>query len=277
MKQNFINFSHSELNNKLGAGFAVIIILVLILSYTFLSSLNVLKESVEEYIYNNAGKIHLISEMRLYTRERNLILLKVLQYPDVFERDNLHTAYYQYGSRFAKARKLFETNMNPTEQKLFNNVILNVRKVIPHQLEVLNLALQEKDKPAQKILDEKLSHTQQRVIESLDKIYDYQYKNSKYFYDNISTQTQENHISIIILSLAILITAFFIAYTAVARNKVFFKLLQTPTSKAPAPFSKMQNTSALVHDVTQLLKEKSNKHLKPVTIEQKHNSKMNPG
>lgn len=271
MKSTLLKSCHLSPGNIPGAGFVVLLGLVLLLGYLSLSSINLMQHDVKVLIHSNSEKIRLVYDMRIYTRERSLILYKILQQKDIFERDNLLTQYYQYGSSFALARKQFESIMDTTEKKFFLSVVYNVRKIIPHQLEVLNLALQKKDKQANKILNEHVQRPQQRVSQSLDALYDYQNSNSKYLYKDILAQQKHSQITTIILTHVILITGFYIAFTTVTKNKEFISKLKQSTST-----TKKNTKPALIHDATKLFIDKTNRKLQPASVKMQHTNKIKP-
>lgn len=155
-------------------GFGVIIFFVLLMSLTSYLFIGYLQQDIDNVVNKNILKIKLATEMRISARERTLGLYKILHEKDVFVRDQISKDVSQLRYKVNEARKELETLLNDADRPTYNSAYKSIFEVVPLQEKVIELAMNEQDEAANKLLNNDVLKFQNIVFSSLDNLYNFQ-------------------------------------------------------------------------------------------------------
>jgi len=157
-------------------GFSTILVLVLMLSTASYLFVGYLQQDIESVVKKNLLKIQLATEMRVAGRERTLNLYHMLFEKDVFERDEIAKEIAHLRYEVNQAKEQLEALIDDEDRAVFDSAIASITDVVPHQLKVIELAMNEEDEAAREILNNEVLTIQGDVFKSLDNLYAFQTK-----------------------------------------------------------------------------------------------------
>jgi len=194
----------SDRSGALYFGFTIILVLVLLLSTASYLFVGYLQQDIESVVKKNLLKIQLATEMRVAGRERTLNLYQMLFEKDVFERDEIAKEIAHLRYKVNQAKLQLEDLIEDEDRAVFDLAIANITKVVPNQLKVIELAMNEEDDKARKILTNNVLADQGEVFKSLDNLYAFQ----KQLADKTANEAlvKQKKIRLIILLATLIIT-----------------------------------------------------------------------
>ncbi len=170
------NTLESDRSGALYFGFSTILVLVLMLSTASYLFVGYLQQDIESVVKKNLLKIQLATEMRVAGRERTLNLYHMLFEKDVFERDEIAKEITHLRYEVNQAKVQLEALIDDEDRAVFDSAIASITDVVPHQLKVIELAMNEEDEAAREILNNEVLTIQGDVFKSLDNLYAFQKK-----------------------------------------------------------------------------------------------------
>lgn len=144
----------------------------------------------EEIVQDRIEKTRLVQTMGVASRERTVLLQRMIMIDDPFERDALALEYNVMGSRFANARiELMKKDLSPEEKNILERQGQIAGKVIPIQNDVVDLVAADTITNARERLIHEALPLQDRILASLSELMTYQ---TTAAYDAI-TRTREEY------------------------------------------------------------------------------------
>ena len=100
-------------------GFGIVVALIGWLTVSSLSRLNGIRANIEEIVVHHNEHAGLVRKMYQTTRDRSLLLQKIITEPDAFARDELAIQVDKLGAEFAQLRANFmKLELLPAEKEL---------------------------------------------------------------------------------------------------------------------------------------------------------------
>ena len=207
-------------------GFALIIIQLIVVTSIGMIRMKDNNVLMEEVVTQHNAKINLVRNMYIAARERSVLLLKMLAVDDPFERDELYLEFNVMATRFSVARlEMKEKILDEYETVLFNKQGDATRITAPTQNEVVELIIQEDMEAARDLLFQKAIPGQDKVLESLRSILDYEHKLAKQALENASNTATRTIQYMFFLAVSVVLLSFSIAVYVVRKTQRDEKLL----------------------------------------------------
>jgi len=211
-------------NISKGSGLLVIGFLMCIAIFTVLMGYGIyqLQESqkdVRKLARELNTKSDLVVQMYNSARDRTIRLYAMVSTNDVFRHEELYQEFNRDGTKVAVARlKLLNMELADQEQLLLSEQSRYTNLAIPLQSKVIDLMYYEESKAALKLLTEKAVPAQNRALQSLRQLYDYQsISSSETLAKTQATQEKTVKLLFILGALTILLSII-IAFYVVRRN-----------------------------------------------------------
>ena len=217
---------HVKQNQLLPLGFAVIILLMLVMTSVSVIRMIENNKLMEEVVTQNNVKVRLATDMYLAARERSVLLLQMLAHEDPFERDELYLIFNEKATQFIEARKSLEQkNLDEQEIMLLKKQMDFTRFVVPIQVEIADLMAEDKIEHARGMLLQKAIPAQDNVLASLRNILDYEQKSAKRAFDNAARTVDETIQFTFLLALFFLTLSSSVAYYVLRKTRRDERLL----------------------------------------------------
>jgi len=218
------DFKHKA-NFSKGSGLLTTGFLLSIAIFTALMSYGIYQlqqsqQQVRELSLNFNTKSRLIVQMYNAARDRTNKLYSMVSTNDVFRYDELYIKFNSDGARFAVARlDLLDMELAEQERFLLSEQSRYSKIAIPYQLHVVDLMYAGKQSDALKLLTEKAVPAQQKALEMLRELQEYQRINANE--TSLKTQaTQHKTVKLLfILGGLTILLSIIIAIYVVRRNK----------------------------------------------------------
>ncbi|MEN8133577.1 MAG: adenylate/guanylate cyclase domain-containing protein [Pseudomonadota bacterium] len=193
-------------------GFALIIFQMIVVTSIGVIRMKENHALMEEVVTQNNVKINLVRNMYIAARERSVLLLEMLALNDPFERDERYLEFNVMATRFSVARmEMKEKILDEYEAVLFKKQGDATRVTAPSQNEVVELIMQEEMDAARDLLFQKAIPGQDKVLESLRGILDYEHKLAKRALENASKTAAETNQFVMFLAVSVILLSFAIA------------------------------------------------------------------
>lgn len=207
-----------------------VILLTTFTALTFISyQIKSTQAQIDKIVTSNNIKSRLLVEMQQAARERSLALYSMINLKDPFEYDSAYMTYNDYAGIFIKARETFlSMSLSQEEIELIKEQGRLSRVAVPLQNLIIKLLNKERFKDAVEVLIKKSIPAQNDVLSQIAKTIDYQHDSN----ENIVHQTKKRLdknlfiivvISIFILALTILTTAYVISKITATEKQLFFE------------------------------------------------------
>ena len=156
----------------LGAMFSITALLTM---SALLWGLGTIQENLDEIIGTQMKKMRLVVEMRNAARARTLSLANMLLLKDPFEQDKEFLLLNSYAAKFANARiTLLQGPLNKDERNILETQAKYTGKAVATQNEVVDLIYDGRMERARALLMNQALPLQNKVMEQLTKLHDYQ-------------------------------------------------------------------------------------------------------
>jgi class 3 adenylate cyclase len=199
-------------SHLLPLGFALIIFQMIVVTSIGVIRMKENHALMEEVVTQNNVKINLVRTMYIAARERSVLLLEMLALDDPFERDERYLEFNVMATRFSVARmEMKEKILDEYEAVLFKKQGDATRVTAPTQNEVVELIIQEDMEAARDLLFQKAIPGQDKVLESLRGILDYEHKLAKRALENASKTATETNQFVMFLAVSVILLSFAIA------------------------------------------------------------------
>jgi len=214
-----------EMNTYKGSGILTAGFLLLITVFTILMSYGIYQlqqsqQQVRELSHNFNTKSRLIVTMYNAARDRTNKLYSMVSSDDVFRYDDLYVQFNSDGARFAVARlDLLDMALAEQERFLLDEQSRLSQIAIPFQLRVVDLMYADKKHEALMLLTEKAVPAQQKALQALWQLQEYQRVNANE--TSLKTETTQKKIVYLLFILGILtiFLSIIIAIYVIRRNR----------------------------------------------------------
>lgn len=213
-------------NQLLPLGFALIILLMAIV--TSVGVLRVIQNNrlMEEVVTQNNVKVSLATKMYIAARERSVLLLQMIAHKDPFERDELFLKFNEMATRFVVAlQELEKKNLDAKEIALLDKQMELTRIVVPVQMEIADLIALDEIESARTLLFQKAIPAQGKVLAMLRKILDYEQQSAEQSFGKAARKADETINYIIFLALIFLLLSLAIAIYVIRKTRRDERLL----------------------------------------------------
>lgn len=156
---------------SLGAGFAVVLVLMVALTLVALKHMEGINNRMERIVSNNNVKTELASVMRDSLRERTISMHTIVVLTDSFEKDAELQHFYEHGISFTKARQKLDQMADTDEER---SILGKIRRMTetsqPIVLQTIELAIDHRDWEALEILQTQAIPAHRALLLELDQL-----------------------------------------------------------------------------------------------------------
>ncbi len=153
---------------SLGAGFALVLLLMLALTLVGLQQMAAINVRLERIVEENNVKTELATVMRDSLRERAVSMHTIVVVKDAFEQDSERLRFYSYGENFAVARQKLDQMVSSMAEKLVMAEISNLTQTTqPLVIKTIELAMAH-DPSTFDVLQHETIPAQKRLLRELD-------------------------------------------------------------------------------------------------------------
>jgi diguanylate cyclase (GGDEF)-like protein/PAS domain S-box-containing protein len=156
-------------------GFGVVVALMGWLTLSSLSRLDAIRTDIAQIVTQHNEHAGLLRKMYQTTRDRSLLLQKIISESDAFERDELAVRVDELGTEFARLRSRFlQLELHPAERELLERQGEASANTKPLQYKVIELAMQGNQAEAQRVLVQEAMPAQDAALSALNDLLGHQ-------------------------------------------------------------------------------------------------------
>jgi PAS domain S-box-containing protein len=159
-----------HLKLSMGTGFALVLLLMVILALVGLHQMAAINERLEGIVEKNNVKTELATVMRDSLRERAISMHAIVVLKDAFARDAELLRFYEYGGNFARAKQRLDQMVSTDEEKLIlaeiGNLTLTTQPIV---LKTIELAL-DQDPQTLEMVQTRTIPAQKKLLAELDEL-----------------------------------------------------------------------------------------------------------
>jgi len=201
----------------LGAMFSITALLTM---SALLWGLGTIQENLDEIIGTHMKKMRLVVEMRNAARARTLSLANMLLLKDPFEQDDAFLLLNKYGANFATARiTLLKGPLNEDERSILDAQAKVTGKAVATQNEVVDLIYAGEMEKARALLMNHAVPLQNKVMEQLTKLHDYQEHASSKAIREAEQSYRHTRLTVLAVSMSSGIIGIVVALMIIYRNQ----------------------------------------------------------
>lgn len=206
--------------NGLILGFAAMLILMFVITLVGVTRMEATQKELDIIVNKYMAKVSLGTEMRSIARERTLLLYRIIDNPDPFERDQYEIELLGYAGRFANARlKLLDMELSEKELELLDVLKQQVHVALPALRKVVELVNNDHIDEAHKLFTESSIPAQNAVIKTLESLYAMQYHDAQQASELAHKAFLNTRRWMYYLYASLLGLAIFIVYIVLKRNR----------------------------------------------------------
>ena len=165
---------------SIGTGFALVLALMISLAVVGLTQMASINGRLERIVNQTNKKVELASTMRDSLRQRIIAMHTIVNAKDNFEKDDDLQKFYRYGTNFTTARQTLDQMLSSPEEK---TVLSRIRSLAaetqPRVVHGLELAIDNQNTEAFRVLHDEAIPAQQRLVAELDNMLSLQHTASK--------------------------------------------------------------------------------------------------
>ena len=198
--------------------FAAVALLTMTAAGLVIQQLNSTKNQIYIIVNTNNEKSRLLVEMQKAARERSLLLYKMVNQNDPFERDETYIQFKKYAGLFLLARQsLLKMPLSDIEKKLLNEQTKLTAYSVNIQNQVVLHLQNDQFKSAYNLLLKKSIPAQDAMINKLSNLTQFQNMNNEKIVSHFKQEFKKNTLLIIISVITILIFTVIIASYVIRR------------------------------------------------------------
>ncbi|MDH4274338.1 MAG: EAL domain-containing protein [Gammaproteobacteria bacterium] len=221
-------------------GFAAVLGLMALSIIAALMAMAANQHSLEAVVQDHMVKIALATRMHNASRERTVRLYQMALDNDPFRRDALWQGYTQFAEEFIKARTaLTSMPLSATEQTLLDDQRAATRVAKSYQDEVIEFLERDKPQSARVALLTKLVPAQDKMLESLQRIYDLQIRAAIVTTEEATEVYQQTRWMSLLLALVVVVSGAAIGAVVIARTRQARMALYNEKKKAQVTLDSM--------------------------------------
>ncbi|MBI3777542.1 MAG: diguanylate cyclase [Gammaproteobacteria bacterium] len=184
--------SNAQAVRIIATGFAALIVLMIALVIFGLVRLNEVYKTVNEIVTVEHVAIKSLYIMQGASRERAMLVHKIAQTEDPFDREELIQRFYDQASVFVQARQDMQALRRSEEEKsLLEKLYAGTSTTAPLLQQVVNLVQNGQLAEARRLLSEKALPAQTRVIQSVTQMLEYELSKSTKMADTARQKQQQ--------------------------------------------------------------------------------------
>ena len=192
------NFIKHKSKAVIFTGFTVVMFLLLTLAALSVHDFRVNDEKLAN-VGGELSQVKYVFEMRDVAYERALILYRMLEISDPFERNEEYNKFRVLAERYLKARdKLLLDKMNETESEMWRHLKLSIYRNAKMQNQVADLILDDNIQQARQLLVNEVIPLQDKAMAELTRLFDTERASAE---NGLVHVRKKNKISLIALSL----------------------------------------------------------------------------
>jgi len=155
---------------SLGAGFTLVLLLMLALTLVGLQQMAAINVRLERIVEENNVKTELATVMRDSLRERAISMHTIVVLKDPFEQDSERLRFYSYGENYYAARQQLDQMVSSMEEKGIMTKISNLTQTTqPLVIKAIELAMTH-DPSTLDVLQHEAIPAQKRLLRELDNL-----------------------------------------------------------------------------------------------------------
>ncbi len=156
---------------SVGAGFAVVLALMVALVAVGLTQMEAINDRLERIVDENNVKTELATVMRDSLRERAISMHNIVVLADPFAKDQEMMNFYNYGTKYARARQRLEQMVSSHQEKVVLDRITQLTRVTaPVVTRTIELAMDNRNAESLHLLQERTIPLQKTLVGELDKL-----------------------------------------------------------------------------------------------------------
>jgi len=180
-----------------------------------------MQKNLEEAVKNHMVKMRLTVEMRDAARARTACLANMLLFKDPFDQDAEYMKFNHYGAEFARARlTLIKDNLSKEEQAFLSRQGKLTSEAVPAQDQVVDLIYSGDMQAAQDLLIDKAIPLQNKVMDQLVQLYNYQERASQLTISITEQRFMTTRLWILLFSSAAGLIGILVALLITRRNRL---------------------------------------------------------
>ena len=157
----------------LGWGFLILVMLMMLIVGVGVFGLKRLSQDLDAIVSGTSQHSNLAKQMRLASRERAVLLGKIMLMEDAFARDDLIMVFTDWGHSFGKARRqLLALSLKPADKALLEEQGKITARVLPLQLKLIDQVIDGNLAEASRMLLANVSPLQDELIGALNSFVD---------------------------------------------------------------------------------------------------------
>ena len=209
------------------SGFLAVILLMMAVVYVGFKQMSAINNNIEIIVNQYNAKTSYITTMYTAARERAIVLLRMLDMDDPFERDEANLYFNVLATRYAVARiELSKLEFDEQEKIYANEQLQFVQHAMPQLESAISLLMEDRTEEARRLLLDSAIPAQDEVLKQLSRMMAYQEKAAK----RSLADTRRTHeraveqISLLALGallLSIAIAWFVISYATRTKEAIF--------------------------------------------------------
>jgi len=154
---------------SVGTGFALVLALMISLVVLGLTQMSAINTRLERIVNENNKKVELASSMRDALRQRIIAMHTIVNAQDSFEKDGELQKFYRYGTHFTTARHELDGMLSSADEKaVLDRIRALATETQPKVEHGLELAMDEHNTEALRVLHDEAIPAQQRLVVELD-------------------------------------------------------------------------------------------------------------
>jgi len=165
---------------SIGTGFALVLALMISLAVVGLTQMASINGRLERIVNQTNKKVELASTMRDSLRQRIIAMHTIVNAKDNFEKDDDLQKFYRYGTHFTTARQTLDRMLSsPEEKAVLSRIRSLAAEAQPRVVHGLELAIDNRNTEAFRVLHDEAIPAQQRLVAELDNMLSLQHTASK--------------------------------------------------------------------------------------------------
>lgn len=187
LKENLVEIRSRQV---IRLGFALVMLVICFIVVFGISRLSRVQETLAEVVTHEQVVIEMLFRMQQAARERSVLLYSVASTTDPFERDQKLLLHGKLGGQFNQARlKLNTLQLDETEVTLLEQLNAHVDSTRKIHIEVIEELALNHLRPAQEILNKDAVPSQNKILESINTLLEYEIEKS-HRYEQLLKQQQ---------------------------------------------------------------------------------------
>ncbi len=230
--ERLIGFFRSHSGAVIILGFGIVVALMGWLTLSSLYRLDGIRGNIAQIVSQHNEHAGLLRRMLQTTRDRSLLLQKIISEADPFVRDEFAVRVDQLGAEFAQLRERFlKLDLLPEEKALLERQGAASAKTKPLQYLVIELAMQGRQADAQRVLVQEAMPAQDEALTVLNELLAHQDSEIKKHAEKAYQREKEAHAFLLAGGAGSILLSIAIAFAVRSQIKKLIARLMATSSK----------------------------------------------